>query len=287
MKPSSSPPRSANDSERIPHESDLHHLVDGRLSAMDLAWLETELAADTDARETVTQWQAQRARLRELHNDTLGEPIPATLYTAAVNAASSHERNNRVWHGSAIAAGLVCALIAGWYTQSWLPPASGSALLAQTPSPDQTQRFLRQAAVAHTLYQPERRHPVEVGADQETHLLQWLSRRLDHPLRVPDLNALGYRLVGGRLLPGDGSARAQFMFEDQDGERITLYVGALDKSAQSQAAANETAFRFTEDGKVSLFYWVDRGFGYSLSGQLPRARLLALAEASYQQLYAQ
>jgi anti-sigma factor RsiW len=36
-------------------------------------------------------------------------------------------------------------------------------------------RFVRQAAVAYAVYQPEQRHPVEVAADQQEHLVQWLS----------------------------------------------------------------------------------------------------------------
>ena len=60
------------------------------------------------------------------------------------------------------------------------------------------------------------------------------------------------------------------------GERITLYVGALDDVPVR--GSSETAFRFTGDGQVATFYWVDQGFGYALAGKLPRQRLLVLAE---------
>jgi len=131
------------------------------------------------------------------------------------------------------------------------------------------------------VYMPEVRHPVEVTAAQQDHLVQWLSKRLGRPLRVPQLSAQGYELVGGRLLPGDDGARAQFMFQNAAGDRVTLYVGAIRNGA---ASSRETAFRFTEDGPVPGFYWVDRGFGFALSGKLPRAALLALATAAYEQL---
>ena len=45
----------------------------------------------------------------------------------------------------------------------------------------------RRAANAHAVYVPEVRHPVEVGADQEAHLVQWLSKRLAVPVRAPAL----------------------------------------------------------------------------------------------------
>jgi anti-sigma factor RsiW len=35
---------------------------------------------------------------------------------------------------------------------------------------------------------------------------------------------------------------------------------------------------------VSVFYWVDRDFGYALSGELPKTELLRVAEVVYKQL---
>ena len=71
------------------------------------------------------------------------------------------------------------------------------------------------------------------------------------------------------------------------GERITLYLGAVQASAAGPAPASsaaETAFRFEHDGNTSAFYWVDQGFGYALAGNLPRAELLALATLVYRSL---
>lgn len=115
--------------------------------------------------------------------------------------------------------------------------------------------------------------------------MQWLSKRLDRPLKVPDLTAMGYTLVGGRLLPGESGARAQFMFEDAAGERITLYIGTLDsQAAAGTAASRETAFRFASEGPVPSFYWIDQGFGYAVAGKLPREVLLKLATLAYRDL---
>jgi anti-sigma factor RsiW len=136
--------------------------------------------------------------------------------------------------------------------------------------------------VAHAVYSPEVRHPVEVEAAQQQHLVQWLSKRLNRQLKIPNLAPAGYELVGGRLLPGDSGARAQFMYQNANGQRVTLYVGAVDGAATR--GMGETAFRFSTEGDVSSFYWVDQGFGYALSGKLPRPGLLVLAESVYKQL---
>jgi len=91
------------------------------------------------------------------------------------------------------------------------------------------------------------------------------------------LRALGYGLVGGRLLPGDKGPVAQFMFEGTKGERLTLYI-------TREAAGRETAFRFGQDGPVNVFYWVDRNFGYALSSEGDKADMLRVAETVYRQL---
>ena len=138
--------------------------------------------------------------------------------------------------------------------------------------------------MAHVVYAPEVRHAVEVAAEQQEHLVQWLSKRLGRPLKVPDLSAQGYELVGGRLLPGENGARAQFMYQAAGGERITLYLGAMDGAVGMSERRQETAFSFSNAGPAPGFYWVDQGFGYALSGKLPREALLRIAEAVYQQL---
>jgi len=138
--------------------------------------------------------------------------------------------------------------------------------------------WARRAAVAHVVYSPEVRHPVEVGADQEAHLVNWLSKRLGAPLKVPHLGSIGYSLVGGRLLPGDRGPVAQFMYQDAKGQRLTLYVRTNPDDSR------ETAFRFAQENNVGVFYWLDRKLGYALSGEVERAELLRVATTVYRQL---
>ena len=139
----------------------------------------------------------------------------------------------------------------------------------------------RRAALAHATYSPEVRHPVEVGADQEQHLVAWLSKRLGGEVRAPKLDGEGMALVGGRLLPRDPGPVAQFMYQNAQGRRVTLYVRTegLDQ--------RETAFRFAREGRVRVFYWIDRKFGYALSSaDMDREELLKLANVVYRQLNA-
>jgi anti-sigma factor RsiW len=123
------------------------------------------------------------------------------------------------------------------------------------------------------------RLPVEVGADQEAHLVAWLSKRLGAPVRAPKLEDVGYSLVGGRLLPGENGPVAHFMYQCNQGTRVTLYV-------RTEATNNrETAFRYAKEGNVRVFYWVDRKLGYALSsGDISKDDLFKVANAVYRQL---
>ena len=240
-------------------ENDLQAHVDGVLDEVRRSEVETYLAERPEEADRVRAYRAQDAALRTIFDPVLMEPVPAAL--AARPAALR-------WRPFAVAASILFAGVAiGWFGRGSLAPLpqAGSSLA-------------RSAAIAHAVYAPEVRHPVEVGADQEDHLVKWLSKRLGTELRVPKLAPLGYDLVGGRLLSGPQGPVAQFMYQDAKGQRLTLYVST------QKGESRDTAFRFSQEDRISVFYWIDRNYGYALSGEMKRDTLLTLATAVYQQL---
>ncbi|MBU7573774.1 MAG: anti-sigma factor [Hydrogenophaga sp.] len=261
-------------------DAEINRLLDGEVQGAERDALLQRLQGDPHGRERLAHWQTQRDAIRQLHAGLLQAPVPPGMREAAHRASDAQARVSGWWRWGGMAAGIVLAFGVGRLSNHEWPggPAPGSAPLATLPA------FARDASVAHAVYSPEKRHPVEVGAADQEHLVQWLSRRTGKALKVPRLDALGYELVGGRLLPGDVGARAQFMFQNAQGVRITLYLGALDLTTVPAETGEETAFRFAQDGPVPGFYWVDQGFGYALSGPLSRDALMALAQAVYQQL---
>ncbi|SFU46857.1 Transmembrane transcriptional regulator (anti-sigma factor RsiW) [Polaromonas sp. YR568] len=283
-----------HDTSRAAHGELLHDrinaLVDGQLQPARQAELEAQLGKDAAAQDTLQAWKAQREALRALHRPLLDEAVPDALLAAARRSQAGRRQIDQWQRWGGMAAAVVLAFGVGWLSHGQLgnPPAS-----RQLASAGSAQSFVHQASLAHAVFSPEVRHPVEVTAAQQEHLVQWLSKRVGRPLKVPVLAAQGYELVGGRLLSGDGGARAQFMFQNQAGLRLTLYLGAIDaalpaspaKAPQTPpSAAQETAFRYSGDGPVPSFYWVDQGFGYALSGAVSRDELMKLAELVYQQL---
>jgi anti-sigma factor RsiW len=130
---------------------------------------------------------------------------------------------------------------------------------------------------AHRVYTVEVRHAVEVTAAEEAHLTSWLSKRLDHQLKAPDLTSAGFRLVGGRMLPNNGKPAAQFMYEDGSGRRLTLYVARCQPN-------RVTAFRYERQDGVGAFYWMDGSIGYAVIGDGEREALHTVASAVYDQV---
>ena len=228
--------------------------------------------------------------LRDLHQDVLTEPVPQTLLDAARRLDTLQQQSRSQWRGARLAAGLLLAFGVGWLARDQLALPQGAAMAKSGEAGER--EFVRQAGFAHVVYMPEKRHPVEVAVAEQEHLVQWLSKRLGKPLRLPRLESQGFDLMGGRLLPGELGARAQFMFENAQGQRVTLYLGAIDRTDKAGATSatsstsdtQATQFRFGQTAGVPSFYWSDQGFGYALSGQVDKATLTALANAVYQQI---
>ena len=88
---------------------------------------------------------------------------------------------------------------------------------------------------------------------------------------------------GWQLLTGDDRPVAQFMYQNEAGKRLTLYVVPL---ATAKPAAAESACRFVRFGNVSVFYWREEGCGSALSGDVTRKELLPVARSVYEELNA-
>lgn len=259
-------------------QEDIHAWVDERLSPEHARALEEHFSHHPAQYEEALQWRAQAQALRALHADAMDEPVPAHLLEGARQLGTKRQALGQWTRWGGMAACVALAFACGWWLRPALLPISENARAPFTLD----RAFVQQASTAHMVYAPEVRHPVEVSGAEQDHLVQWLSKRLGRPLRVPDLQAQGYVLMGGRLLPGDTGARAQFMFQNAGGTRITLYVGGVTDKVPKDV--QDTVFQFSSQGHNRSFYWVDRGFGYALTGALDRGSLMTLSEAVYSQL---
>jgi anti-sigma factor RsiW len=277
--------------DHAPDDTALHAWLDGELTPEQRAQIDAWLREHPEDAARVRLWAADRDALRARFDGVLDEPVPQAL--AQVVWRRLPQR--------------VAPSFAGW--QRWaaalavfaLGGVLGAALMwrtqvgAGTPlARDGEPAWVRRAAVAHAVYVPEVRHAVEVKA-QEEHLSRWLTKRLDVPVKLFDLRAQGFELVGGRLLPDAAGPSAQLMYQaiattdapgasaaDAKPARVTVYLRKPDSDTPA-------AFRYERQGELGLFYWVEGRSaeggpcGYAIVGALPREKLLALAETIFKQ----
>jgi anti-sigma factor RsiW len=240
-------------------EDELHVYVDGELPADRLGAVEAWLASHPEDATRIAAWRAQADAIRARYSALVKEPVPERL------ALDRITRRGRWWTAIAAAASVAAFAVGG--VTGWV--ARGAAV----PPPSAYELFTADALEAHKLYVGEVRHPVEVPGIERAHLVQWLSKRLNTTLRTPNLEQIGLKLVGGRLLPGPTGAAAFFMYEGTSGERFTLYCGTT--------SALQTAMRYHTGEQTAAVYWVDRDIAYVLSGPADREQLLKVAKTTY------
>ena len=274
-------------------DSDLHAWLDGELSPERRALVEAWLHDRPEEAARVRLWAADRDVLKLQFDALLDEPVPPRLADVVWRQAAAGGRSVPWLRWAAAFAlfalgGLVGAGLV------WRQQPATSAAAAGAGGGVQPVAWVQRAAVAHAVYVPEVRHAVEVKA-QEEHLSRWLTKRLDVDVKLFDLRAQGFELVGGRLLPDAAGPSAQLMYQAIQSadaaasaapgakpERVTVYLRKPDD-------ATSAAFHYEQRGELGLFYWVEgdsehgRPCGYALVGALPREKLLAIAEAIYKQ----
>ncbi|WP_050460712.1 anti-sigma factor family protein [Herbaspirillum autotrophicum] len=253
-------------------DADLHAYVDGLLSADRLADVSEHLQQHPEQAARLRSFRQQNQALHLLFDPVLDEAVPPRL------AKRPRSGWQLLQQYAALLIVAVGAGVGGWY----LHAASQSPALAWLGMPaDASLRMARQAAVAHVVYSGDARRPVEIDGQHEELLVKWLSKRLGTELHAPKLATQGYELIGGRLLPGQSGPVAQFMYQHPDGQRLTLYVST------EQVQNHDTGFRFAQEGKVNVFYWIDGAFGYALSGSISKSELARIADTVYAQLEVQ
>jgi len=242
--------------------------VDGELDAATAREVERALETSPAARNTVAQLRTSAALVRAAFADALHEPPPAGL-VARLRATPQRRWSARQWLPIAASIALVVGLGAG---------ALAMRAVQRTAAVDRTtERLVADVADYHRVYAREQRHLVEVGANETPHLEDWLGKRLNGPLQIPDLQKLGLTFRGGRLLTFEGRPMAELIYTPADGPAVGLCI-TFASSGMSGAATEQR-------GDLTIRHWVDDGYVYSVVGWADDRRIQTIAEAVRAQLH--
>ncbi|TSD86426.1 anti-sigma factor [Mycobacterium sp. KBS0706] len=250
-------------------EDDLQAYVDGRLTADRHAAVEQFLSRQPDMEAKVAAYREQRDILRARLAFKAEEAIPTRLRITTITAQRMRLKRRRLSSAAAVVAWIALGGIAGWIGHRVVTTDGEAATSTDWAA------AVEDAVAAHRLFASETAHAVEVPAENDRQLLQWLSARLGRPLIAPDLTTFDFRLLGGRLLPAPQGAAAQLMYEDVSGRRLTLYFQA-DTDIRSDP-------QIVQRGDIAALYWADDGLNCVVSGELGPDRIAAIGRSIYQQ----
>jgi anti-sigma factor RsiW len=239
----------------------LHAYVDGQLSADDQALVETHLADNPEIAADVAEWQMQNQQLLQLYADPVVKP-------RALTANNSNRRSSGLsgWRMAAAITLFVAGAASGFIARPAVAP--DDPILELT---------LNDAFAAHVVYVADPHRPVEVRANEEELLVNWLSRRIGAQLAAPDLSDQGFDLIGGRLVPGETNPAALFMYEDVSGKRVTVFV-------TTESVPHFASFRFEDRDGLSAAHWTEDNLQFAVVGELDRDAIRTMAVEVYRQI---
>ncbi|MCW8929235.1 MAG: anti-sigma factor [Gammaproteobacteria bacterium] len=249
------------------NDTEIHAYLDQQLTPEQALEFEERIKHDPLAQKKLAEYQSIEDSLNGLYQPIMEESIPPQLLNAC---------KKKSYNYLAMAASILFFVV-GWLSGTQLNttnPSSNDSLVEDLKTP---------AIFAHSVYSVEKLHPVEVKADKQQHMNHWLSKRLKTTLKAPDLSKQDFELVGGRLLPSTKERMAaQFMYQNIQGERITLYV------KRGNWISKETAINSTQktlnESSFNVSYWVDDDLGYVLTGKIDQITNRKLSESIYQQM---
>jgi len=250
-----------NEPERPIAEEDLHAYVDDQLDPARRSVVARYLEHNPVAAERVAAYSAQRGQLQAAFAALAAEPIPPALNLSRLVEESLARRRTPWRIAAAVALAVGVGGAGGWLVRSAVVPGQLTGIAA----------LEHEAVVNHLVYATDRRHPIELGAAQRDDLAQWVSSRLRHPVAPPDLDALGYRFMGGRLVATGHGAAALFMYDNNHGTRLSIFVRPM-------RAGQSTPILVLDIGDVDGCAWVDKGVGYTLIADEPYKDLEWMSE---------
>ena len=252
-------------------EDDMHAYVDDALTGDRRLEIERIFATDPVAARRVAALKAQRTALREALAPIAAEPMPPGLDLAHLLAERRRAPPPVSWSFRVRRVGAAVVILciggaAGWVLRgASAPPTSGLAALGYD------------ASIMYAAYAPDDLHPVEFRADDKAELLRWIGARLHRRVIAPDLTASGFRFMGGRLLPTPQGPAGMFMYDDDHGARICIFLRPMDSTATMAMTQDDR-------GVTKGFTWSAQGMGYGIVGPAAADNLHPIANEARRQM---
>ena len=238
-------------------ETDLQAYIDGQLDVADRVRVEARLQADLEAAALAMEGLRQRDEIRLFMADAGPGAPPATL------ALAQRLERQLGWRAMALRwrRGLVAACLVGL---GWLAHAEFGVIVDRVSAAHAPPAYADEAVVVSRAARQVLAH----DRVPEPALLP-LPARDGGLVHVPELPG-GLSFVGSELVPWKGGDALLALYRTGDGGMVTLF--ATDPGTFDVVAPQLGSVR----GAPTVF-WQDGHSAYALNGDLPEARLLAIA----------
>nr|WP_314873743.1 anti-sigma factor [uncultured Pseudomonas sp.] len=240
----------------IPTEHELHAYIDERLDPVRRAEVHAWLAANPQEAARIEAWRNDARRLRAALAG-FGELTPGPqLELGQLQQRLRQRRVRRLATAAALLLSLGVGGMGGWQARQMS--------MASTELP------MADALQAHRLFVGS--SALDIQASDPGRLRAWLGSHFNRVGQLPDLGGLGFQPVGARLLSNEQGPAALVVFEDKQGERVSLFM----RLPGQHFAKMPTGQRI--DGQLEARYWSHGAYNFALVSDADDQRSESLRE---------
>lgn len=246
--------------------------LDNELTEEEVREIEAILKNDDAAAAELADLKAAHEAIENQLSESMKSTVPLSLVSQIMNAELDGEtetpvaaNSNSPWRSIAAGVALLFAGGIGGYIYS-----------AQTVEPVQiasAKSWVQYVAEYHGIYAAQKRHLVEVGANEADHIVSWLGATTAVPFDIPDLTAAGYTFQGARLLGVGGKPVAQLLYTDADG----LVIAICFQKGNSDIDASD--FKETNIDAFNIVSWRQRSASFLVIGETAQDELKDIADS--------
>lgn len=241
----------------IPTEHELHAYIDERLTPERRAEVAAWLAANPQEAARIEAWRNDARRLRAALAGFAERPVDPELDLAPLRRRLRQRRQRRLASAAVLVLAVGLAGLGGWKARE------ATLVVAGLPMADAVQAH-RMFAEASTL---------DIQASDPGRLQAWLGRHFNRVGQLPDLSGYGFQPVGARLLSNEVGPAALLVFEDGQGQRVSLFLRSPGERFERMPSGQRT------DGGLEARYWSHGDYNFALVSAVDDSRGEALRRA--------
>ncbi|AIR90931.1 anti-sigma factor family protein [Pseudomonas cremoricolorata] len=241
----------------IPSEEELHAFVDERLAPARRAEVQAWLAANPAQAARLRGWQDDARRLRAALAGASVQSLAEPLDLRQVQRSLRQRRQRRLASAAVLLLAVGLGGLGGWQART--------ASLAEQPLP------MADALQAHRLF--ARSDALDIQAREPAQLQRWLEGHFSQVGQLPDLSGYGLQPVGARLLSNEQGPAALLVFEDAQGQRISLFLRLPGEHFARMPSGQRS------DGPLEARYWSHGAYNFALVSAVDDARGEPLRQA--------